>query len=206
MSGSYCYLLLRGKGRDNRALLETLQTQVIPQWQQIDISVWGIFYGLFGIASNELIVMAVTSNELPLSAFTKPLLGIAKIRRLEQLDATVRPVTTAPCEKSGLYVFRTFHIFNDDVNEITRLSDEAWKTFENTDDYHAQPQGLFCQHERTKRKGKMLLVTWYDGLQSWQTSRQPNADARQNFQLRHAMLRRTDAIATRLHVATTGNE
>ena len=163
MSGSYCYLLLRGKGRDNRALLEIVQTQVVPQWQQIDISVWGIFQGLFGVASNELIVMAVTGNELPLSAFTKPLLGAAKIRRLEHLDATVRPVTTAPCEKNGLYVFRSFYVFNDDVNAITRLSNDAWKTFENTEDYSAQPQGLFCQHERTKRKGKMLLVTWYDG-------------------------------------------
>ena len=65
MSGSYCYLHLRGKGRDNRAMLDVLRTQIIPQWQQIDISVWGMFNGLFGVASNELIVVAATQTPNP---------------------------------------------------------------------------------------------------------------------------------------------
>ncbi len=198
MSGSYCYLHLRGKGRDNRAMLDVLRTQIIPQWQQIDISVWGMFNGLFGVASNELIVVAATGNDLPLSAYTRPLSGIVKVRKLEHLDATVRPVTPVPCEKGGIYVFRSFYVFNEDVAEIARLSNEAWTTFENAGDYSAQPMGLFCQRERTSRKGKMLLVTWYDSLTSWETSREPPAQARRNFLQRHFMTRRTVAIATRL--------
>jgi hypothetical protein len=44
----------------------------------------------------------------------------------------------------------------------------------------------------------MLLLTWYDGLGSWQTSRQPAPDARENFRRRHALTAGTIAYATRL--------
>jgi hypothetical protein len=44
----------------------------------------------------------------------------------------------------------------------------------------------------------MLLVTWYDGFDSWQTSRQPTAEATDNFRRRRALTQSTIAYATRL--------
>jgi hypothetical protein len=44
----------------------------------------------------------------------------------------------------------------------------------------------------------MLLVTWYDGLESWQTSRAPDPAAVENFKRRRALTDGTVALATRL--------
>ena len=85
-----------------------------------------------------------------------------------------------------------------DVEEIAALSQEAWTTFEDTDAYRAEPQGLFCLADRSDERGVMLLLTWYDGLGSWVTSRRPAPAARENFVRRHALTAGTIAYATQL--------
>ncbi len=95
-------------------------------------------------------------------------------------------------------MFRFFDVRNADVEEIAALSNEAWITFEDTDAYAAEPQALFCQADRSEERGVMLLLTWYDGLVSWQTSRKPAPESRENFQRRHALTAGTIAYATRL--------
>jgi len=42
-----------------------------------------------------------------------------------------------------LYVFRFFEVRNADVEEVADLSRQAWETFENSDAYLSEPQGLF---------------------------------------------------------------
>ncbi len=158
--------------------------------------VWGLFHGLFGIGSNELIVVtygdvggvqsAISSMETVVGA------------RTLLLEPTVRPTEAAPRTREGLYVFRLFEVEHKDVDEIAALSFEAWKTFENVDAYAAEPQGLFRQHDMSAAAGRMLLCTWYDGLNSWQASRTPPAEARENFRRRHALTKSAVAYATRL--------
>lgn len=198
MSDTYCFLHLRGTQRNWQPLKETLDAQVLPNWEAVGVTVWGVWHGLFGVASNELIVMVTGTSETNLDEITAPLAGIAEIRRSELLINTVRPVDTQPCEQPGLYVFRFFDVLHKDVDEIVQLSNEAWKSFENVDEYQAEPQGLFCQRDLSDASGTMLLVTWYDGLGSWQTSRRPPDAARDNFRRRHDLTRSTVAIATRL--------
>jgi len=198
MSDTYCFLHLRGTQRNWQPLKETLDAHVLPNWEAVGVTVWGVWHGLFGVASNELIVMVTGTSETNLDEITAPLAGIAEIRRSELLINTVRPVDTQPCEQPGLYVFRFFDVLHKDVDEIVQLSNEAWKSFENVDDYQAEPQGLFCQRDLSDASGTMLLVTWYDGLGSWQTSRRPPDAARDNFRRRHDLTRSTVAIATRL--------
>ena len=198
MTDTYCYLRVRGQGRDSRDLLGSLQGGVFPQWGESGITPWGVFAGLFGIASNELVVMAAASGVREVGEITGPVKCVADLQRARCLANTVRPQTTDALERSGLYVFRFFDVYNKDVNEIAQLSLEAWATFESAREYQAQPQGLFCEQDLTAEQGKMLLVTWYDSLESWQTSRQPHPQARENFQRRRALTRRTIALATRL--------
>jgi hypothetical protein len=202
MSDTYCYLHLRTPARDWHELLDALKTTTFALWRQSGIEVWGVWHGLFGVASNELIVMAAARDELPAQAFTGALPDGVDVRHAELLESTVRPVDTAPCERPGVYVFRFFEVGNADVDAIVQLSREAWTTFENTDAYAAEPQGLFAQHDRRSERGRMLLVTWYDGLESWQTSRTPSPAARENFQRRQALVSRTVALATRLVTQT----
>jgi hypothetical protein len=198
MTDTYCYLRIQGNGRDARPLLEDLQARVFPRWAELNVVPWGVFSGLFGVASNELIVMAAAEGEREIDDFTSSVKPVGKLQRARSLANTVRPVAIAPLKRQGLYVFRFFDVYNKDVNEIAQLSRGAWTTFENTSDYSAEPQGLFCEPDLTPEQGKMLLLTWYDGLESWQASREPHPQARQNFLQRAALTRRTVALATRL--------
>ena len=108
----------------------------------------------------------------------------------------------SPLTRPGLYVFRFFDVNNADVDEIAQLSREAWTTFESTASYRAEPQGLFCLTRSTAAAGLMLLCTWYDGLESWQVSREPPPEAAENFRRRHALTYGTIAYATRLITAS----
>ncbi|MEM8765903.1 MAG: hypothetical protein AAGE43_00545 [Pseudomonadota bacterium] len=202
MTDSYAFLRLRGPGRDTTALRSVLQDQLFGAWRQDGVAVWGVWAGLFGIASNELIVVVAAAGARDLEAFTAPLASSAV--DVEVIDSlllapTVRPERPTPCDRPGLYVFRFFEVLGRDVEEIAALSKEAWETFENTDAYAAEPQGLFRQAgQGAEESGRMLLVTWYDGLESWQTSRQPNPAATENFLRRRELTAGTVALATRL--------
>ena len=162
------------------------------------VELWGAFSGLFGIGSNELIMVLHGSRETPTGAVSQ-----AGFELVEQhvLVPTVRPTAFAPLTRRGLYVFRFFDVRNADVDKIAALSYEAWTTFENTDAYQAEPQALFCQANRNDERGVMLLLTWYDGFNSWQTSRQPAKPARENFRKRHALTAGTIAYATQLIIS-----
>lgn len=190
----YAFSRLGAVGRDFRSAYHRLRADdyasVAPA------KVWGVFHGLFGVSSNELIL--VTYGEV--AGVDAALGGLAEVRAVETLllEPTVRPTDHAPCVREGLYVFRFFDVAHKDVDEIASLSFEAWKDFENSDDYSAVPQGLFRQHDLATDSGKMLLCTWYDGLNSWQASRTPPGNAGHNFRRRHALTQGTIAYATRL--------
>ena len=198
MTDTYCYLQLRGDGRDSAALKAAL-SDAAGTWRQAGITIWGVWEGLFGIASNELIVVAAASGERPEKDFSDVLDGRAiSIRDSLLLAPTVRPEGTAPCREPGLYVFRFFEVATADVAEVAELSRQAWETFENADNSQSEPQGLFRPFDQSIDSGRMLLVTWYDGLESWQTSRAPDPAAVENFKRRRALTRGTLALATRL--------
>lgn len=157
--------------------------------------IWGAFYGLFGIASNELVLVLYTEDGIPAQALTEAGFEVVESHSLEP---TVRPEEFEPLSRPGLYVFRLFDVAHNDVDEIARLSNEAWTSFENTDAYAAEPQALFRQTDRSDPDGVMVLLTWYDGLDSWQKSRRSAPEAAENFRRRRALTRGAIAYATRL--------
>lgn len=121
-----------------------------------------------------------------------------EVVRVLPLVPTVRPQTFVPLTRPGLYVFRLFDVSTDDIDEVARLSAEAWIGFENDAGYAAQPQGLFAPADRTDRRGVMVLLTWYDGLQSWEASRGPSPETVALFRRRRELTTGTIAYATRL--------
>lgn len=157
---------------------------------------WGAFHALFGLSSRQFIL--VTSGEQQgIRARLTAADDVANVDTL-LLTPTVRPVDDEPRTKSGLYVFRFFDVRNDDVDQIAQLSKQAWEYFESTSRYNAIPQALFCEQNRVNEHGKMLLVTWYDGLNSWQESRNQEPGAAKNFRKRARLTLSTRALATRL--------
>ena len=194
---AFHWIRVRGPERNWQPTLEQIRQTTLPALRERDGALWGVFHGLFGIGSNELVM--VTSWGLdhdPVGELTLP----ANVERVEEhvLVPTVRPTSDQQLTRPGLYVFRFFDVCNADVEEVAELSHTAWTTFEDTGEYAAEPQGLFCQKDRSTERGAMLLLTWYDGLNSWQTSRRPHPDATANFRRRHELTFGTIAYATRL--------
>ena len=116
-----------------------------------------------------------------------------------QLNPTVRPVEHTMLTKSGIYVFRWFDVKNRDVDEIVKLSDEAWVSFE--EGFDSEVQGLFAERDRSHEQVKMLLLTWYRDLSVWEASRRPAKEARERFLKRHDLTIEAIPIASRLFVA-----
>ena len=189
------FLHLRGATNNWLALGRDLREATLPAWHAAGIAPWGCWQGLFGVASNELIVITVADAPVdPIAALPEA----ADLLEHRHLQATARPTTAAPCTREGLYVFRRFAVDTANIDTVARLSAQAWQTFEGADTYATEPFGLFAPADRNSQRCEMLLVTWYDGFDSWSTSRAPAAEARDNFQRRRELTYSTTAVATRL--------
>ncbi len=184
--------LLKDPGRPGiLALLSHLRDLLLPALPREDL--FGIFQGLFGLASNELYLVTGTDAHEALIEQVLAETGFEIVTRHEMVP-TVRPQGKHTCTRDGIYVFRWFDVMGRDIDEIARLSAQAWITFEG--DFETGVQGLFAEPDR--ERGKMLLVTWYRDLSVWQASRQPPPEARENFLRRHQLTLQAFPVATRL--------
>ena len=180
-------------------LLVALRQTTYPTIEQAGGRLWGTWFGLFGLRNNELIVVTSWDNAAdPARALADALPGEAKVVEQYTFVPTVRPETDTPLTREGLYVFRFFEVRTADVGQVAALSNEAWTTFENTAAYQAEPQALFKERKPASDRSTMLLLTWYDGFASWETSRTPAPEARDNFRRRAELTRSAFPIATRL--------
>ncbi len=182
----FYYQILRGSGNNNRGLIHEVQAGEHVQGQ-----LWGAFNGLFGPAANELLVVSALADD------QEPVASPASVAA-ELWESTARPLDATPCAKQGLYVFRRFFVREQHVDEVVALSKQAWETFEGSADYAAEPQGLFRPQTDADGVVRLMLVTWYDGFESWETSRQPAPEAQENFQKRRDLTLSTYAVAARL--------
>lgn len=153
---------------------------------------YGVFQGLFGLASNELYLVVSSVTVISQQDLD------SEFQIIESIDLipTIRPTDHTRRTREGIYVFRWFDVMNKDVEEIAELSAKAWITFE--EGFDTEVQCLFAEQNQESKQGKMLLITWYQNLSVWQESRQPPEDARENFMRRHRLTLQAKPIATRL--------
>ena len=74
--------------------------------KQDGIALWGIWRGIFGVGSNELLLVTAQSgqnNSLQLPSY-------CRILEAHRLLATARPLTPEPPAMPGIYVFRDFEL------------------------------------------------------------------------------------------------
>ncbi|MES4792380.1 MAG: hypothetical protein C4321_04775, partial [Chloroflexota bacterium] len=190
---SYLIRRVRTVGAASADLLGELASSWREACLAVEAIPWGVFSGLLGLRTDELMLVAACRPGL----LTWPTL--TDVQPIEEFLGmpTARPLAPTPQETPGIYVFRQFEIAADDVDEFVRLSTEAWESFENDTAYHAEPRALLRGDSR-EGTTHTLLVTWYDGLASWERSRQPPAAARANFLARARLARWALPIATRL--------
>jgi hypothetical protein len=190
---------LQTTGRNFQTLADQLEATTLPAIAREGGRKWMLANGLFGLWTNELILVTTwPQGSDAAKALSSNLPEGASIIDSRELVATARPLTEEPPAKHGVYVHRLFGVDGKDVEHFVELSAEAWNTFENTSDYKAEPQGLFRMREHPEPGGQMLLVTWYDRLESWERSRTPPPEAEANFRQRAMLTKRSMAIATRL--------
>jgi len=190
--------LLRSAEREIRSTLDLIQTDEYALLRPA--ACWGAFAGLFGFASNELLVV-LTGEPEPVDAVRARLAALPGIRiALSHLfEPTVRPTSAAPMTATeGIYVFRFFDVASSDVDRAVSLSADAWEHFVDSERYRAEPQALFREHQPDGDLTKMLLVTWYDGFGSWELSRNPASEARELFRRRRELTLSSVAYPTRL--------
>lgn len=180
---------------DLRTLLPFVQGKLSETLASGGATVFGVFHALFGLATNELYVVANSASGVPDLGDTIEAGGYRLLETVD-LEPTSRPVEHAALSREGLYVFRWFEVNNHDIDEIVALSQTAWETFEG--DFEAEVQCLFAQPDRSGERGRMLLLTWYSGLNAWQTSRAPSPEASENFRRRHELTLEARPIPSRL--------
>ena len=81
-------------------------------------TLWGIWHGVFGMASNEL--MLVTAHDEQEDGLALP--ENVRVAEVYQLKATARPTDNMPLSQAGIYVFRDFVLDGKDIEEVVALS------------------------------------------------------------------------------------
>jgi len=178
------------------ALQPRLET-LFEAWPEARLQ--GLFNGLFGLSNHDLFALfSVPSDHDGETGLHARLPKDVQVLSVLPLAATVRPTDDSAFTQPGIYVFRFFDVRDSDVDEVVELSDTAWRSFERGEGYRAEPQGLFRSIASEAGWGRMLLVTWYDRMDSWERSRTPHPDATANFRRRAALARSIVPYATRL--------
>ena len=148
---------------------------------------WGLFVPQIGAAS-ETVEVIVRGDLPPLTTATA--------ETVDRLVATVRPTATDPLPADdGVYALRWFEIDPADWPEFLALSEGAWPGFEGANP-GVRIHGFFRSGDGGER---VLLVTRYPSLASWETSRNATDEAGgANFRRRHQLTRSTIVRTYRL--------
>jgi hypothetical protein len=158
-------------------------------------TVWGVWTALFGMASNELVVVtAWPDGATPIATLQDALPDGFRIVASYELSPTVRPASADPVTREGVYVHRFFRTLEKHMQEIVDLSVEAWKTFATDDRYGTEQVAFFRPRTRSSNEnspGEMLLISWYPDLANWETSRQFPPEAQALF---HKRAERVDSM------------
>ena len=156
-------------------------------------SLFGVWRGQIGLEANEGIAMTAWADEEALAAGARalaPVFAQARESHAERLIATLRPDTPAPPERRGVYAFRFFELADSDWDEFASLSERAWPGFESG--FDARICGFFRSLDVASPAARVLLVTRYASLATWEASR---ADvSREEFQRRHKLTRATIVV------------
>lgn len=198
---SFHYATVTTSGNSWRHWVQALHEGGMAALQACGGTLYGIWAPLFGLASNQVVVMTHWSpSEGIMPTITETLLAVDGSQHVEShlVVPTVRPTTSAPPQKPGLYVHRWFLVASPHVEEVVALSATAYETFEHT--FDVEILGLFRRLDEDTALTELLLLTWYPNLAAWETSRhfERVPEARQRFLRRQELSKWTRAIATTL--------
>jgi hypothetical protein len=146
-----------------------------------------VFSPLLGFASNQMLVL--TDAHAPVEAVMRAP-GVVSAER-HSLTPTLRPADGAKPAAMGVYVHNWFTIDANAFDEFVKLSGEAWPDFEGH--FETKIFGLFAarpsKDDLMEGARRLLLMTGYRDLDTWQKSRNPAETARVAFARRRELTR-----------------
>ena len=155
-----------------------------------DPTLIGVFTGLFGLASDECMLIIKQQTLGPVSIDST-----FKVIKAHSFTATVRPTQTQTFDQPRIYVFRFWTLPGSHLAPLIALSEKAWETFEG--DFDTEVKALFRQSTKAHQE-TALLITWYKNFAAWEASRQPDPAAAGYFKERQRLIDQAFPIATRL--------
>lgn len=197
----FLFAHLRGTSGGGWQAVSTRFEAVLANWPQA--ARLGLFMGLFGLSNQDLFAMlslarSVDQGEQATADLRCRLPADIELVDCQPLLATVRPRTDAPLTRAGIYIFRFYDVLAEDVDEVVTLSDTTWQGWKGENAYPGEPMGLFRFADSTLEHGRMLLLTWYDTMTSWESSRSSHISVSANLTRREMLSRSITAYATRL--------
>lgn len=204
----YEYRVIRIKPRTWPHVTQQLMTIGAEAVQRGGGSLYGLWTGQIGLASDEGVVMtAWPTAQAAEQAAGFVVQGIDAIveSRGERLVATARPHTPTPPSRTGIYAHRWFDLEEHDWPEFLELSEQAWPGMEA--DLDMEILGFWRSVDVIAPHARVLLMTWYANLAMWERSRHartPEEQASwQRFERRHALTTSTRVVTTVLVTTTT---
>jgi hypothetical protein len=180
MDYNYFELRLNRDRATQRAVADHVRTALGPQ-------AVAAFSPLLGFASNQMLVL--TDAKAPTEAVMRAP-GVVSAER-HSLTPTIRPADGAKPAAMGVYVHNWFTIDAIGFDEFVKLSGEAWPDFEGH--FETKIFGLFAAHptkdDMMEGARRLLLMTGYRDLDTWQKSRNPAETARVAFARRRELTR-----------------
>jgi hypothetical protein len=180
MEYNYFDLRLSRDRATQRAVADHVRTTLGPQ-------AVAVFSPLLGFASNQMLVL--TDAHAPVEAVMRAP-GVVSAER-HSLTPTIRPADGGKPVAMGVYVHNWFTIDASGFDEFVKLSGEAWPDFEGH--FETRIFGLFAarpsKDDLMEGAWRLLLMTGYRDLDTWQKSRNPAETARVAFARRRELTR-----------------
>ncbi|HEU5322527.1 MAG TPA: NIPSNAP family protein [Methylomirabilota bacterium] len=171
MSEIYDYRTIRVERAAWRRVVASVQGAGGDAVRAAGGTVFGLFSGLIGLASDEgVLIIAWPAPEALVAHAGRTAAAVDGVIESsgERLVATVRPIDATPPREAGVYAHRWFWLQAQDWPEFLRLSEEGvWPYFESDG---CRIVGLWRSMEPGPL-AKVLLITRYPSVAHWERTR-----------------------------------
>ncbi|MEX0749184.1 MAG: hypothetical protein WD359_00110 [Dehalococcoidia bacterium] len=175
MSDLYEYRIARIRRGARRELQQELTDQIAPRTAAAGGSMYALFAGMIGFATDDAVLMRTWPDDETLAASADKTLSSSVIieSSAERLIPSMRPIDATPPRLPGVYAHRWFWLQPQDWLEFQRLSEDGvWPYFESDG---CRIIGLWRSAEPGPL-AKALLITRYPSVAHWERTRLQSPD------------------------------
>jgi hypothetical protein len=125
----------------------------------------GVWLPMIGVSTNVVSVITNWTGEPQAAAYKDDQIVSVRTRLFDTLARGQQP-----CTAEGAYTHRWFIVAPDNVQALTDMSVEAWKTMET--DTEARIAGFWrCRELNANGEAVVLMIVYYPSLAVWDASR-----------------------------------